>query len=187
MVSKTTFTNRALGRGRTGATILEMVFAVGISSLLFLVLTSIYMLSARNFAVFANYVELNSDNRLAMDYFTRDLREATRLTACTTNSVSMEDSTGGTITYTLNANTGRLMRTRNGAEAKVILTGCDSILFRMLKRTPVVGSYDVVPTTTATEAKVVDVAWNCSRTIFGIKANTENVQTARIVIRRQGT
>jgi Tfp pilus assembly protein PilW len=166
---------------------MEMVFAVGISSLVFLVLTSIYMLSVRNFTVFANYVDLNGANRLAMDMITRDLREANRLTACTTNSISIEDAAGATVSYTHNAGTKRVIRTVNGSGAKVVLTGCDSIQFRMLKRNPVVGSYNVVPTSTATEAKVVDAAWNCSRTIFGVKANTENVQTARIVIRRQGT
>jgi hypothetical protein len=34
---------------------------------------------------------------------------------------------------------------------------------------------------------VVDVTWKCSRTILGVQANTEAVQTAKIVIRKQGT
>ena len=172
---------------RAGATIMEMVFAVGISSLVFLVLTAIYMLSVRNFAVFANYVELNGENRLAMDTITRDLRECNRITACSTNSIDIEDADGITIRYAHNAGTGNVTRTKNGASPKVLLTGCDSIQFRMMQRNPLNGTYDVYPTATPATAKVVDVAWNCSRTIFGVKANTENVQTARIVIRRQGT
>ena len=55
------------------------------------------------------------------------------------------------------------------------------------QRNPVGGSYDVYPVATPGTAKVVDVSWLCSRTIFGRKENTESVQTARIVIRKQGT
>jgi len=166
---------------------MEMVFAIGISSLVFLVLTSIYMVSVRNFAVFANYVDLNDGNRLAMDTLTRDIREANRLTLCTTNMLSLEAFNGAIVSYTHNNGAKTVTRTVNGGSARIVLRGCDSIEFRMRQRNPVQGNYDVVPTTTPSDAKVVDVAWNCSRTIFGRKANTENVQTARIVIRRQGT
>jgi hypothetical protein len=78
-----------------------------------------------------------------------------------------------------------LTRTRNGV-VKALLSGCDSLSFTIAQRNPVNGSYDVYPAATATTAKVVNVSWNCSRTVLGFKANTENVQTARIVIRRQG-
>ena len=39
---------------------------------------------------------------------------------------------------------------------------------------------------TVATAKVIDLSWVCSRSILGQKANTESVQTARIVIRKQG-
>jgi hypothetical protein len=68
----------------------------------------------------------------------------------------------------------------------VLLKGCDALTFAIAQRNPMGGSYDVYPTASPSTAKVVNVAWNCSRTILGRKANTENVQTARIVIRRQG-
>ena len=52
---------------------------------------------------------------------------------------------------------------------------------------PIGGSYDVYPAGTIATAKVIDVSWVCSRTLFGRKENTESVQTARIVIRKQGS
>ena len=55
------------------------------------------------------------------------------------------------------------------------------------QRNPVGGSYDIYPAATAATAKVINVSWMCSRKIFGIKEDTESVQTARIVIRKQGT
>jgi hypothetical protein len=48
------------------------------------------------------------------------------------------------------------------------------------------GSYDVYPAASAATAKVVNVSWICSRQIMNGMENTESVQTARIVIRKQG-
>ena len=62
----------------------------------------------------------------------------------------------------------------------------DALTFSIAQRNPVGASYDVYPAAGPSTAKVVKVAWNCSRTIYGRKANTENVQTERIVISRQG-
>jgi hypothetical protein len=67
-----------------------------------------------------------------------------------------------------------------------MMTGCDSLTFRLGTRNPIGGTFDVVSTTDVSEAKVVNVAWNCARVILGHKVNTEAVQTARIVIRKQG-
>ena len=78
-----------------------------------------------------------------------------------------------------------MTRTKAGAN-KRLLTGCDALTFTIAQRTPKDGSYEVYPAATPATAKVVNVSWNCSRLVLGRKANTENVQTARIVIRKQG-
>jgi len=49
------------------------------------------------------------------------------------------------------------------------------------------GKFGVYLAATPATAKVVDVTWVCSRTVLGRRQNTENVQSARIVIRKQGT
>jgi hypothetical protein len=68
-----------------------------------------------------------------------------------------------------------------------LLKGCDTLTFNLGTRNPVGGTFEVVPATSPDTAKVVNISWNCSRTILGQQRNTENVQTARIVIRKQGT
>jgi len=180
MVSKITSTKRS----RAAFTIPEMLLAAGITGILVLVLTSISMFSGRTFVAFANYVDLDDANRIAMDTLTRDLRECDKVTACTTSTLTIQDSDGVPIVYTYNAGTQMLTRTKNTSN-KVLLKGCDTLTFAIAQRNPVGGTYDVYPAATPATAKVVNVKWNCSRTIFGRKANTENVQTARIVIRKQ--
>jgi hypothetical protein len=162
-----------------------MLIATGITGLIMLVLASISMLSGRTFTAFANYVDLDDGNRIAMDTLTRDLRECNRVTGCSATVLTIEDPDGTPTVYTFNAATSTLTRTK-GASTKTLLKGCDTLTFAIAQRNPVGGSYDVYPAATPATAKVVNVKWNCSRTIYGRKANTENVQTARIVIRKQG-
>ena len=183
MVSKLTSTSRR--KTSAGTSLVEALVAIGVTGLVMLALASMSMVSGRSFAAFANYVDLDSANRTAMDTLTRDLRECNRVVSFTETQLVIEDSDGFNITYDYSDSQHQLTRTRSGV-TKTLLTGCDSLAFNIAQRNPVNGSYDVYPAATATTAKVVNVSWNCSRTLLGFKANTENVQTARIVIRRQG-
>lgn len=169
-----------------GFALTEMIFAMGITTLLVLVVCGFSMYTSRNFVVLANYVELDDANRLAIDQMTRDLRTANRLVGSTTNSLSIEDPNGFTIQYTYSRTLRTLTRTKGGL-SRVILTGCDTLNFSLGQRNPVGGTYDIYPVATPDTAKVVNVSWVCSRDIYGVRANTESVQTARIVIRKQGT
>ena len=184
MVCKTTSTSRGFRRGVSGSTLAEVSMAIGITSILMVVLASISMLSGRSFTAFFNYVDLNDSNRIAMDTLTRDLRECNRISGFTSSVLTIEDSDLATITYTYSSSAKTLARAKNGV-TRTLLKGCDTLTFSIAQRNPIGGTYDVYPAATVSTAKVVNVKWNCSRTIFGRTANTENVQTARIVIRKQ--
>ena len=184
MVSKLTFTSRRR-QARAGTSLVEALVAIGVTGLIMLALVSLSMVSGRSFAAFANYIDLDSANRTAMDTLTRDLRECNRVVSFSETQLVIEDSDGFNITYFYNSGQSTLTRTHSGV-VKTLLSGCDSLSFTIAQRNPVNGSYDVYPAATAATAKVVNVSWNCSRKLLGFKANTENVQTARIVIRRQG-
>jgi Tfp pilus assembly protein PilW len=182
MDCKLTSTRR---RRRAGGTLVEALIAIGVTGLIMMALASISMVSGRSFVAFANYVDLDSANRIAMDILTRDIRECNRVTGYTTNRLIIEDFSGFSVTYEYDRDRQTLVRSRNGV-SKTLLTGCESLNFNIAQRNPLNGNYDVYPTATVSDAKVVNVSWNCSRNILGHRANTENVQTARIVIRRQG-
>lgn len=167
-------------------TLPEAIIAMGITGLVLAVLASFSMFSARSFSAMFNYVELNDDNRLAIDRITGDVREANRVVYHSTHSLTLEDSSGAALVYTYNPDTRSVTRTHNGV-SRIVLHDCDSLVFTIGQRNAIGGTYDVYPAATPLTAKVVNVSWICSRTIFGSKANSESVQTARIVIRRQST
>ena len=132
-------------------------------------------------------------NSLSALLLTRDVRQANSVDSYTvdpitntTNSVTLIDSDGLPLSYTYDRTARSLTRTKSGV-SKVVLTECDRLAFMLGQRNPVGGSYDIYPAATAATAKVINVSWMCSRKIFGIKEDTESVQTARIVIRKQGT
>jgi hypothetical protein len=193
MDSKIMFTKHDR-RVRQGAFALtEMLMVMGVSAILMLALTCFFMLSSRSFAAFFNYVDLDDANRVAMDILSRDIRQANRVTSFTTNSsglqqLVLEDSDLTPLTFDYDP-TNRTLTRIKGTESRVLLRECDSLNFDLRKRTPIGQSYEFYPpaSTEIANAKIINVAWLCSRKIFGRKENTESVQTARIVIRKQGT
>ena len=185
MVCKITSTSFRRFRGVLGATLVEYVIGLGIAGVLMAVLASLMMFSGRSFLAFHNYSELNGNNRITVDTMTRDLRECNRVISCTVNRLDVEDSSGAAITYNFSQSAGTLTRTHNSV-TRTMITGCDGLTFNLGTRNPIGGTFAVVPTTDVAQAKVVNVVWNCSRTILGQKVNSESVQTARIVIRKQG-
>ena len=189
MDSKVTSTEARRRQSTSGALLLEAIMAIGITALLMLALVAVSVFSTRSFTALFNYVALDDANRLAVDQLTRDVRECNNVSACSTNVLTVVDSDGFNLSYNYSPTAKTLTRVKNGV-SKVLLTECDTMTFTLGKRNPVSGTYDIYPVPSAseiTEAKVVNVAWTCSRSILGVKQNTESVQTARIVIRKQGT
>jgi len=134
----------------------------------------------------ADVVRLDDNNRIAIDTMTRDLRECNRVLSSSATDLQLEDYDGFTITYTFSPTLKTLTRTK-AATSKTLLTGCEALSFSLGQRNTVAGTFDQFPASTPSQAKVVDVSWRCSRSILGVRANTEAVQTAKIVIRKQGT
>lgn len=172
-------------RGRcSGATLVEYLVSIGIGALILLIVAPLSLYSGRSFAGLANYVDLNSSSVLAMDRMTMDVRQTVGLTAYTTNSLTFNDGTNKPpLIYNYSPGARTLTRTQ-GSETNVLLKECDSLQFRIYQRTPLPGTYDQYLAASAANCKVIEVKWNCSRTILGAKMNTESAQSAKIVIRK---
>lgn len=165
---------------------MELMVATAITSIVGLGVASLVFYSGRSFAAIANYVELDHRSRIALDTMSKEIRQANRLSSYTSTSLTFEDSDGTPLIYAYDSGTKTLIRTKNGvADPKPLLQECDFLLFSIYQRNPVGGTYDQYPTATATTCKLVQLNWVCSRKIFGIAKNTESVQSAKIVIRKQ--
>ncbi len=179
---KATFTKRRTSQ--RGLTLIEFIVASGISTLVLLATASLAYYSARSFAGIVNYVDLDIKSRSALDQMSKDIRQCDSLQSASTNQLVFNYGSGITLTYDYDSVGRTLTRTLN-AVSKVLLTECDYLRFAIFQRNPVGGTYDQYPTADASTCKLVQLNWVCSRTILGQRVNTESVQSAKIVIRRQ--
>jgi hypothetical protein len=160
------------------------MFSVGLTVMCMAALMGAFMGSKYAFARVFTYSSLHMTDRVAIDKLTREIRQANCVTAYTTNSLTLLDADGAAITYTYSPAAKTLTRAKSGSST-VLLTRCASLNFDLGQRNAVGGSYDVYPAATPANAKVVDISWRCAATI-GKTTCSESVQTARIVIRKQG-
>ena len=168
-----------------GWTLIEFLVALAVSGLLLTVIATATVNTTRSVYALSNYSQLDQASRQALDTLTRDVRQTKSLSAWSkTNLTGIAVGNSGVninFSYTYGAAAGTLTRTWNG-QSKILLSNCDSLAFAVYQRTPT-NNFQFYPTTIPAEAKLVDVNWKCSRKIKGEKANTETIQTAKIVIR----
>lgn len=167
-------------------TLLEMMIAVGVFSIVGAAVGSTYVFSLRSFQALSNYNILDQQNREAIDLITREVRQAHSVSSFDnylSRKLTLVDGDRQTVTYTFNRYTQQLLRSKNGV-SRVLLDNCSLINFNLGMRPPST-NYGYYPTLDVNQAKIVDLTWKTSRFLPGGLANSENIQTARIVIRKQ--
>jgi prepilin-type N-terminal cleavage/methylation domain-containing protein len=187
MKRKRASTRPALTRGFT---LFELLVALGVSSLLFAAIASMMLFSGRSTASLGNYADMARDSRNATDVMSTDIRQANRVTACSSTQLQLEMvdfSSGATnaLTYTYDPSAGTLMRSLAGATSTLV-SGIvtNSFQFSMFQRNPVGGAIDVYTTLDPTNCKVVQMTWVTSRSALGL-VDTESILSAKVVIRKQ--
>jgi hypothetical protein len=155
-------------------TLVEIMVALAVASILLLAVATLGLYGGRSFAGLANYTDLDARSRHALD----------RLTASTSTSLTFEDADGSSLQYVYSPDDRTLSRVKGGV-TEVLLTECDNLSFAIFQRNPINGTYNQYPTASPATTKLINVTWTCSRKILGNTMNTENVQTAKVVIRKQ--
>ena len=136
-------------------TLVEVMVAVALSSILLAMGGSLWLFGSRSFAAMGNYTDLDAKSRNALDQMSRDIRQATAVTAVdrskTAKSLTVTNTVLGTgATYTWQASTGTLTCQKPGQAEEVYLTGCDGWDFELYQRTPQKnGTYTFSPATNA--------------------------------------
>ena len=182
-------------------TLVEILVAVGISSIVLGAIMMLFMFSNRSFVAMGNYVSLDRDSRNGIDQMSKEIRQATALVAFQTNmpkslTFTIPNDTGSyTVSYqwVSDSSGSAILRIQNGVST-VLLTNVDLWNFKICQRTPMTNMPNEFYLATNTagvldpkECKLIDMTWKCFREILkGKKANTEVVQTAQIVLRNKG-
>jgi len=163
-------------------TLTEVMVAVAISSIVLAVVAAFAFYSARSFAAIGNYVDLDGASRQAVDVMTKEIRQTKALFDYKTNSLTFTDYDDKPLQFNWDPTRRELTRVKDGMST-ILLRECDSLEFHIYQRTPQPGTNSFYAAADASQCKLLDMKWRCSRSLFGRKANTETVQTAQVVIR----
>jgi len=202
MECKVISTTRPRGRAQSAFTLIEMVVATAVASIVFLAVASMTIYSSRSFCSLLNYTDLDQYSRMALDLMVRDIRSSDGL-AYAGNAVTdtngniigygqiILNNSGGSsnLSYTFDSASGGLWRTNGvpGAAGTLVSTNliqCSNLVFSTYSDRTTNGTFDQFPETNAPNVRMIKVNWTCTRTILGQKMNTESVQSAKIVFRR---
>ena len=171
-------------------TLVEMMVATGLFSLAGLALGSLYLFGTTSFAAMVNYADLDKINRGAMDTLSKEIRAAQAVTDATGNSVTIINANGLSVTYAFNSTSGKLTRMASDGSSSTLVSDCTLLNFQLYQRNPIGGTYDIYPAATnnwSQTVKVVSLTWKASRKMPSGVGVSENIQTARVVLRRQKT
>lgn len=171
--------NRGLTAKAQGMTLVELMAAIAVGSLMLMTIATAFGNSIKSFAVMGNYVNMDRDSRNALDRMTREIRRAGSLTSFATDRLvfTKYGTSNFTLVYRWDAAGHQLTEWKTGnTKTNVLLTDCDEFAFAMLK-----SSGDA--TTSVDEGKKIGVTWKCSRTMLGKQFTTEQMQQALITVR----
>jgi Tfp pilus assembly protein PilW len=172
-------------KARSGFSTIEFLVAMGIGFLALAGVAALSIYTARSFAAMGNYMELDKNSRSALDRMTQLVREADGVTDYSQHLVKLSYH-GSTISFNYSPQQKTLTLVNTNGTTDRLLSDCTFLNFQVFQRNSVAGTYDQYPVTgDESAAKIVQVSWICTRTLIGGLLNTESVQSAKIVIRKQ--
>ena len=192
MECKITSGKRAAEKRSSGFTLAEAMVTFGISGIVLAAIGAVFVFSLRSFGGLFNYADMDNIDRAAIDQLTRDVREANQITAYYTdstthftNSIVLQDFDGVSLRWTNIVGSNTLVRIKGNGAPKTMVKDCYNLAFVLGQRTVKKGQPETFDIADVPTAKVINVSWICRRRLLNV-FNTETVQTARIVIRKQG-
>ena len=175
--------NYPLGH-RSGMTMIEVLMATAIGLTLLSIVGSVSIYSGRSMTGISYYAELEDQSRRALNLMTTEIRQARDVKAYSTNDITLVDFDGTDLRYYWNP-TNRFVVRSKGNQERTLLTGCDFLSFRVFQRNTLPHSYEQYSATNNLTVKLIDLNWVCTRSMLGIRTNTESVQSAKVVIRKK--
>ena len=162
-------------------TLVEMMVAVGVGSLVLTAVATVFTNGTRAFASMSNYVSMDGASRNALDHMTMEIRQAGDLVQFSPTRLEFgyHGQTNSFLVFNWDAPSGQLTEWNTATSVtNTLLTGCDQLAFSLCDAS-------FASTTNLSQGKGISVSWTCSRTILGVKSTTEDMQQALIVIRNK--
>jgi hypothetical protein len=171
-------------RAQAAFTLVEFMLASGMAMLASAAIIALAVFTTRGFVAMTNYTDMALASRMALDKMSRSIRLMSSLTAYETNSITLRDAGGNSLSYTWDP-TARTVVSVSGGQTNTYLTGCDSLNFWIYQHTLKSNTFDCYDPAYVTNARMVQLTWTCSRQLQAAKVNTELVESAKIALRNR--
>lgn len=180
--------SRGRARSRCAMTLVEVLVAMGIGSIVLTIIASLTVFGARSFMALGNYAILDQHSRQAIDTMERDMRQATAVTGWSSNSTTRwiqftNSNTSTSFKYTWD----KASQTLSSSTKGLVLTNCTDWTFSLWQRTPQKNQTNIFfGADSPSLCKLVDMTWKCERSLRGTNLiNSESIQTAQVVLRNK--
>jgi prepilin-type N-terminal cleavage/methylation domain-containing protein len=190
MGSNTSVTNRLLPAGcyrprrqaQAGVTLVELLVAVAIASLLMSLLAQVLFYSGRSLASLSSFTDLDFASNHALVDLSRDVREARELVQSTEQMVLLKDGLGRQIQYYWDKE-GEVVRRIMGEDNRIVLRRCKEFRLTTYQRNVEPGALEPLPVLVPGTAKVLQVEWVCRQGPPGAFWSTESTRSTRFTLR----
>ena len=175
----------------SGLTLVELLFAVGVGSIIVAGVATMSLYGARSFASIGNFADMDADSRQALDLLSRELRQASAVwdvgTDLPVKWLSVTNAAAGSTAKVTWDSQARTLTLNAHAKDRILLNECDFWDVKLLGRVPSLVATNVGFTgpVAPADCKAIEMSWRCSRTNQGAHLNTECLQRSQIVIRNK--
>jgi len=180
---------------RSGFSLMEMIVAVAIASMVLVVLGLLSLNGLQSFLLIGNSTALDARSRLAADQITRELRQAAgvvqyEVDAESRTLVLTNRLEGSLVQFTWSAADRTLTCEKSGQPAVTCLTDCDSWSAEFFQNQPLPSvTQPYLPATNGVgqpdleQARIVSLSWVCSSPVLGSKIKTQSAQSIMVALR----
>ena len=196
-MDSTTTTTRSLRNRARGFTLVEVIIAATLGSILMAGVLSSVLMIARSGYLLNNYIDMEREARTALETIAVDARITEKISWHRASETS--PLTGITLTppsgdlkavrYDYNSADGTLVRTEAG-KSRVVVSGIQSLTFSAYKYADATGIEMINPASTATASlngvtKMMQISLSSLRSRSTLVDATNNVVSARYVLRNK--
>ncbi|HVK57379.1 MAG TPA: prepilin-type N-terminal cleavage/methylation domain-containing protein [Candidatus Kapabacteria bacterium] len=165
-----------------GFTLVEVLIGCALGGMALALVMGASFYTGRSMASLTDSVNLGGQSRSVIDLMSQKIRQAERVTAFSSNSITVTIS-GANLTYQFIPRDRALLEIENNTTNKV-LENCKSLQFELYRRNPITNSFNQFSAdNNIAEAKLVRVSWTCETERLGKSDGASELVSSKIVLR----
>lgn len=187
MITTTLVRARRHTRARRGFSLVELIVAAGLGSVILVAVLSSFLFVGRTTVALTNYTDMETEARNAIETFAQDVRMSANVLWNSANSVTLtirQSGSSTTATYAYDPVNRRFTRTATGT-TRILISNISDFSFTAYNIDSDALSLASITASTHLATKQIQIALETERANPGLVRNTNKVISARFVLRNK--